>query len=416
MSLFRKLLGRETPAELEARAEAHFATADFGAAKLAFERALERMPDGAADRARLEGRIADARDGIARQRLAEGARLLALGNAELARVELDGALEVAATPTLRDEARAALDALEHREAVTGAADVELTDEDRRALIVGQWSDAQAEELEPYGDALLDALLAIADGRASEGRSVLEALLEKAEDPCFLLREVGLARAADDDLDGAVEAFTRYLAALPEDGPEELLLGARHQLAALASAKGDHEGALEHLWAGVEAAPEDVRAYKTLGAVLRQLGRNDEAAEVLGTGLELLEGRPDWQLFQELGLAHEGAGRKAEAKSWLDRVVSLFKAQQSLDIPPPTALALARMYEAEGRLDRAADLFRLLAMGSDRERHGLYHREAGRLLLALDLRDEARKMLKRAEALLEDDPEGLADVRAKLAEI
>jgi tetratricopeptide (TPR) repeat protein len=414
MSLFRKLLGRETPSELEARADTLFASGDFGAAKLAYERALERLASGAEERPRLEGRVSAARDGIARQRIVEAARLVGIGSAELARAELDGALEVATDPDVRDEARAALDQLEFRDAVTAATDVELTDEDRRALIVSQWSEAEEGELEPLGEALLTALLAVGSGRVDEGLRTLESLLAEAEGPCFLLRETGLARAASDDLDGAIDAFSRYLAALPSDAADELVLGARHQLAALASSKGDSDAALEHLWAGVEAAPEDVRAYKTLGAVLRQLGRNDEATEVLTTGLETLEGRPDWQLFQELGLAHEGAGRVEQAKQWLERVVSMLKDQRTHDIPPPTAITLARLHEAEGRLDRAADLFRLLAMGSDRARHALYHREAARLLIALELPAEARKMLKRAEALLESDPEGLADVQTQLA--
>ncbi|MBC7171916.1 MAG: tetratricopeptide repeat protein, partial [Polyangiaceae bacterium] len=304
--------------------------------------------------------------------------------------------------------------LEQRDAGIAATEVELSEEDRRALIAGQWSDAQADELEPHGDALLDALLALGEGRTAVGRQALEALLADATKPCFLLREVGAARALDGDLDGASECFERFLATLPDGAPEELVLGARHQLAALSASKGNNEGALEHLWAGVEAAPEDVRAYKALGAMLRQLGRDDEAAEVLTSGLDLLEGRPDWQLFQELGLAHSSAGRVEAARPWLERVVSMLKENRNFDLPPATALALARIHEAEGRLDRAADLYRLLSMGSDRENHAVYHREAARLLLALDLPDEARRMLKRAEALLAADPEALREVREKLA--
>ena len=57
------------------------------------------------------------------------------------------------------------------------------------------------------------------------------------------------------------------------------------------------------------------------------------------------------------------------------------------------------------------MYRALSQGSDRDNHALYYYEAGRLLTALDLADEARRMLTRAEALVaEDDPE----LREKIA--
>ena len=77
--------------------------------------------------------------------------------------------------------------------------------------------------------------------------------------------------------------------------------------------------------------------------------------------------------------------------------------------PTTATSLAKLYEADGRLDRAADMYRALSQGSDRERHALYHYEAGRLLHALGLTDEARRMLTRADALASaEDPELLRE--------
>ncbi|MBC7173413.1 MAG: hypothetical protein H5U40_13320, partial [Polyangiaceae bacterium] len=87
MSLFRRLLGRETPIELESRADALFASGEFGEAKLAFDRLLERFPEGSDDRARISARIGEARDGIARQRLAEAARLARMSEPDLARTE-----------------------------------------------------------------------------------------------------------------------------------------------------------------------------------------------------------------------------------------------------------------------------------------------------------------------------------------
>ena len=76
--------------------------------------------------------------------------------------------------------------------------------------------------------------------------------------------------------------------------------------------------------------------------------------------------------------------------------------------------MAGLYEADGRLERAADLYRALSQGSDKEQHARYHYEVGRLLLALGLTDEAHRMLTRADALTsEDDPELSRQVTALL---
>ena len=59
------------------------------------------------------------------------------------------------------------------------------------------------------------------------------------------------------------------------------------------------------------------------------------------------------------------------------------------------------------------MYRALSQGSDRERHGQYHYEAGRLLLSLDLGDEARRMLTRAQALVGESDSELSDKIAAL---
>ena len=64
--------------------------------------------------------------------------------------------------------------------------------------------------------------------------------------------------------------------------------------------------------------------------------------------------------------------------------------------------LAKLYESEGLLERAADMYRALSRGSDTEHHATYHYEAGRLLRAAGLTEEARRMLMRADALASED--------------
>lgn len=411
MSFFKKLFSAD-PEALEKKADALYADGEYGPAKLAYDKALAASPEGAA--AGLSKKIRLCTDGIARQRIEEAKAYLEQGSIELAEQELEGALEVASDDALRDQATALLDGLEAKEAQEQAAAPEMTDEERIALLMGQWQEAQADEYEGYGDALIDGLLSMQREEFGEARTQLEALLAEAEGPRYLWLEVGRARLLSDDVEGGKEALKSFLGALPDEEGGETKLAANLALARLADEAEQFEEAMGYFEGAVHALPEDYRPYLAMGAFLRSKGHGEEALEVLQTSLELSEtSGTDWRLLEELGLASELAGKPDDARSFLNQVVEFFTHHQITDFPPTTATALANLYEAEGRLDRAADLYRALSQGSDRDRHALYHYEAGRLLQSLDLQDEARRMLTRAEALLGDDEAELSEKIAAL---
>lgn len=408
MSLFKKLFSAD-PEALEKKADALYAAGEYGPAKLVYDKALAASPEGAA--LGLAKKIRLCTDGIARQRIEEAKAYLEQGSIELAEQELEGALEVASDDALRDQARALLDGLEAKEAQEQAATAEMTDEERIALLMGQWQEAQADEYESYGDALIEGLLSMQREEFGEARTQLEAVLAQAQEPRYLWLEVGRARLLSDDVEGGKEALKSFLGALPHDEGGETKLAANLALARLADEAERFEEAMGYFQGAVHALPEDYRPYLAMGAFLRSKGHGEEALEVLHTSLELSEtSGTDWRLLEELGLASELAGKPGDARSFLNQVVEFFTHHQITDFPPTTATTLAKLYETEGRLDRAADLYRALSQGSDRDRHALYHYEAGRLLQALDLQDEARRMLTRAEALL---GEGEAELGEKI---
>ncbi len=409
MSFFKKLFSAD-PEALEKKADALYADGEYGPAKLAFDKALAASPEGAVEG--LTKKIRLCTDGIARQRIEEAKAYLEQGSIDLAEQELEGALEVADDDALRDQARALLDGLEAKEAQEQAATPEVTDEERIALLMGQWQEAQADEYESYGDALIEGLLSMQKEEFGEARTQLEALLAEARRPRYLWLEVGRARLLSDDVEGGEEALKSFLSALPDEEGAETKLAANLALARLADEAERFEEAMGYFEGAVHALPEDYRPYLAMGAFLRSKGHGEEALEVLRTSLELSEtSGTDWRLLEELGLASELAGKPDDARSFLNQVVEFFTHHQITDFPPTTATTLAKLYEAEGRVDRAADLYRALSQGSDRDRHALYHYEAGRLLQALDLQDEARRMLTRAEALLGD---GEAELGEKIA--
>ena len=412
MSLLKKLFAPD-PEALEKKADALYEAGDYGPAKLAYERALAASPESA--RTALTEKARRCGDGIAQWRIDEAKAYLEKGSIELAEQELEGALEVAFDPAIQGEARALLDRLEAKEAQEHAAAPEMTDEERIALLMGQWQEAQADEYERYGDAMLEALVAMQREQFEDARAQLEALLAEASEPRYLWLEVGRARLLSDDPTAGKEALQRFLAALDEDEGGETKLAANLALARLADEGGSFEEAMGHFENAVHALPEDYRPYLAMGSFLRSKGHGPEALEVLQTSLGLSEtAGTDWRLLEEMGLPSELAGKPADARRFLEQVVEFFTSHQITDFPAASATTLAKLHEADGRLDRAADLYRALSQGSDRERHAQYHYEAGRLLHALGLQDEARRMLTRAEALVtEDDPELAGEIRALL---
>lgn len=400
MALFKKLFS-VNPEGLEKKGDTLCSAGDFGPAKLAYERALGAA--SAEARTRLEEKMRRCLDAIAQRRIEEAKAYLERGSIELAAQELEGALEIAIDEAARAEASALLDGLEAEDARTQAASVEMSDEERIAVLMGQWEQRQAEEYEDYGEDLMHALVSLHKERADEALTQLESLLETAHAPRYLWLEIGRARLLGQDLPGGKEALQRFLDEVGEEEANEARLAANLTLARLADEDGAFEEAMGHFEAAVHARPEDYRPYLAMGAFLREKGHGDEALEVLHTSLELSRSAgTDWRLLEELGLASAQVGKTEDARSFLEQVIDFFTNHQITDFPPSTATTLAELYASQGRLERAADLYRALSQGSDREHHALYHYEAGRMLRGLGLTEEARRMLTRAQALASDD--------------
>ncbi len=416
MSFFQRIFGRVSAAEERAAADVHFEAGRWFEARQAYERAIEKSTGDAAHRAHCSARIAACFDGLSERCLSEAERFRRDGELELARTELATAAELARTPSVREKARRALEMLERRDAVVQATDTpELEDDERWAVIAGTWEDAQTEEYDAYGEGFRGALLALHDAQPGDAGAFLEGLVAAHEDRAvYLWLEVGRARLAGGDEAGAGKALRRFLKRVADDDRSDARLNAHVFLASLAEKAGDEEKAISWLQKALTGMPDDPRPYLQLGVYLRQKGHAAEAVEILRTSIELMdEDRPSWEAHQELGLALRDTGEIEAAIELLEKVIRHFTQRSSLDFPPSTALPLARLHEEAGRLERAADLYRSLANGSDRERHLEHHRDAARVLVELGLLSEARRMLTRAAALAESKPDQLATIEAEI---
>lgn len=402
MSILGGLFRKKPLAELEAEANALVASGRFGEGKLAFDRLASRAEKEDPELAtRAQARSNQACDSIAEARVNEAAELAQAGHTDLAREELKHALETAQSDAVRTLVRAAMTGMEQKDASkqAAAAPVKLSDEERLTLISGSWEPLQAEELEGYGEPMMQALLAIDEERADDALALLLPLSHTAKEPSYLWLELSRAQLLAQQLDASEQSLRKFIARIgPEEGGTARLL-AHRELARLLHERSDREGAVRELEACAEALEDDPRPLLDLGNYLRLIGRASEAVEVLELCAQLFdEGAVEWPVTLELGLACADAGQSARAIEALEGVVQTLLSRGNQDLPPAAAIGLAKLHEAEGNLVRAADLYRTLAQGEDRVNHASYHLEAARLLEKLGLADEARRMRERADAL------------------
>ena len=419
MALLGKLFGRRSAREERARGDELRTQGELGLAKLAYERAQSLAASEPEDFREALGREINAcRDGLAESRLAEAERLLREGSTDLALIELEGVIEVAASPKLIAEAERRIEATERREAREHATVAEQTEDERFETLSGSWEEEQHDEYDAYGKELRSALLALYDGKAAEARTTLERLAEEASSPRYLWFELGRARVLAGEPEAGREALSRFIAELgPEEGGESRLV-AHMELAALHHERGAFDDALGEYQAAIEALPEDPRPYLAMAVFFRGQGMASEAIEVLESAREALEGEAQRQfrLTLELGLAYADLGNDERAMALLEDVISYLTSRQHIDLPPECAVPLARLHEKAGNKARALDLYNLLASGSDVANRFVYHCEAARLLSELGHDADARRMLQRAEEFLPEDANARAAFARQKAEL
>ncbi len=416
MSFLKKLFGGSSFDELRAEADAHFEAKRFGEAKLAYDRAIAKQKGASSEGvAHVRARVDASKDAIAQERLDAAATLEKDGEFELARAELESALETAASEELARSIERRLEALERGDARQRATAIEVSDDELFEAMSGNWEPEQLEEYDAAGPGFRDALLASNAGRFAEAATALAALVAASKSPHYLLFELGIARISAEDNAGGEESLRAFLGSI---GPEEggaARLAAHGSLAQLCDARGDEEGAVAELGLAIEALEEDPRPYIMLGNFLRKRGHADAAIDVLDSAVAVIgEGQVDPFVQQELALAHRDAGHDAEAEQMLEAIIDTHVKQARFDFPVEPTIALAELHEKRRNVKRAADLWRSLTRGSDRANHLRFHREAGRLLVELGLADEAVRMYQRAAELAEGDADAARDIADKLA--
>jgi tetratricopeptide (TPR) repeat protein len=384
---------------------------------LELDTALSKAGDVAPSRrAHAEALVRRARDTLARAHLEDGRTLAEQGHLERAYECWETALEVVASDDLRDEIRAGIAALEAGDArAVFEESAEMSDEERFQVLSGAWEDERADELEEYGDVFKEAFLKLHDGDADAAVEVMSRLLEEYPDAIFLHLELGIALRnagesgrATGHLKQFLERVEEELDAEADENDEEVELpvpDARVQahatLAEIYLETKDADAAEDELRQLVDLLPEKAGPYVHLGAFLREQERFDEALEALRIGEQFMGSiRPDMRVARELGLTFKALGDRPSAVASLRSVIEYQAGLSDFNFDPVTAAPLAELYEEEGQLREAADLWRHLAAGSHAAGHARYNLDAGRLLAKIGDHTLARKHLTRALELLE----------------
>lgn len=414
MSLFKKIFGRETAAELEAQADAALAEGQFGTAKLIYERAIERAQDPS-EVERLGARVKAMRDLIARSRIAEANRYFDNDSFEEAVAELRGAAEVASDPAIVREADAALERIRGAVTMSGVgAPKQLSRTELVDAATSGWSEDEAIEFESLGEPMLDAVVAMESGRFEAARDAFEALLAASEAPRWLHREVARARWAAGDAVAAHDEFVKFFEAVSGDEHDRALFVTRLDHARLLSELGRVEDALAEIEASIEHAGDSPRAFVAAAAFLREHGHAEDAHGVLEAALDLPGAAADRLVQIELAMIESALGRRSEALLRLERV-ALDDRQRGFEPPRDLEGTRATLMAELGRKEHAAELFRRLALATTDPLAFEHAREAARLHAELGHVDEAARLLDRAERIAPSDEarETIAALRGAL---
>ncbi|MBO6939070.1 MAG: tetratricopeptide repeat protein [Deltaproteobacteria bacterium] len=238
--------------------------------------------------------------------------------------------------------------------------------------------------------LVAAAIAASRGHEADAREhVNEALILSADgdDPADHRR--ALLFAGDLALDASESRSARdAFAELAELEPE--VAAVHNRLGLALEGLGEWEPARDAVRRAVSLDPELTDGWINRGRQARALGELDEAAEAFEHATELAPARSDaWLGF---GLSALDRGDPAAARPALERASEL--APESVD----ASLALADLLAAEGRLDEAADAYRLTLR--DNLHHAAGWVKLGNVLFALGEKADAAFAHRRA---LERDP-------------
>ncbi len=385
----------------------------WGEARLAYERALGKARDARPrDVEEVREKLKACRLELARIRIEEADELAAQGYVEEAREILADIPAICDDESIREEAgehRSRYDADEARRLASEGED--MTEEDLLAVIAGTWTEAQAEEYASLPDSFREAILLGHDEKHERAAEIMKEVLGLEEpdvEPRYAYFELGKELAQAGMSEESMEMIDQFLTITQDDEEAvEMRMAAVTVKGSLLLDLNRVEEADEVLVAATKEIPGHHAPFLNLGVFLRNRGEMERSLAALEKAVELMgQMHPDFRVIREIGFTYLAMDRKDEAEQNLFAVVEHQASQGNHDqLDPEASVALARLYEEKNEIEKAADIFRHLAVGHDTRNHFTYNLESARLLSSLSVNPQlADRYLARARELASNDSE------------
>lgn len=335
MALF-KFFGGKEPEEYEDRGDRFFNAETWGRAKVEYEHALEKLQKSAPwddeYRQRLQEKIQQSKEALAREHKRTAANLIEAGHDEDARPYIELALELAEDAKLKSELKQLSEALEHRvaEVIQGTlAGVEIEkevavdddeneedeaetvteepNEDYLRALIGALPEEIQEAYLKYGDAFNHGYIALNKGEFKTADEYLtQALEENPEPDSYIPLELATVYLNLAKLDEARQLLESFLAYHPDALP------AYQMLCEIYWESGAFEQANALLVSLPPELAESVAGYLLRGETLYHEGKFSEAKTFYRDFLKTF----GWNetVARALAKTHEALGELANARN------------------------------------------------------------------------------------------------------
>ncbi len=410
MSFFSKLFGGTFEDKFN-EGKRLFEEKKFGPAKLSLDHALSKAKG--ADPNRIEEArfmTAMCKRELARAKIAEADQAVSAGDMERAFCLFKDVEEICDDEEIADEVQKRLKSFERADTRSLREEVNHIDDDEMLTIIGgTWTEDQAREYAAMPDELRPALLADHDGRHEEAAEILKKILKRSDlgtKPKYLYFELGKVLLACEQYGGAIEMLDSFIEVSKDD---EHALSTRliaYDIKADALfALERFDDAEETLRAAADDAPDKHTVFLKLGVFLRNRNKLDSSLRALERARELMgQMHPDFAVIREMGFTYLAMEKRDDARECFASVIEhLASKGEHTQFDPVCAVTLAALYEERNELQKAADLFRHLAVGYDTANHFNYNLQAARLLNLSNGEPElVERYLTRARELAETD--------------
>jgi len=335
MGLLRIFTGKP-PEEMEQIADSYMTAGAYGAAKVEFEKALDKAEKKSPEKEPLIRRLAEkaqkARESLAGAHVREAGELILANEFEAAGDLLDLAWELSGSEARKAEIQ------EQRERLRNAAAPDTAQENNAGGQNGAPADTAAADAAPEPEAVEDE-----DAHFHILVNTLSDELQQAYESYGRSFKQGYIALNQGDFQTAVDKFRQAMTEHPSPGtwiPLELATAHMHLY--------EPEKARETMEAYIRENPESLRGYQLLCDIYWDTGDYDAAVRLLENCPDAL--KENLMIPMLLGETHYQAGRYAAARDVFSASLRHFGEEELIK------RALAKTHEALGEMETARTLY------------------------------------------------------------